>query len=29
MIYNRALEGVIREDFRALAGVLSGLSPKE
>ncbi len=25
MIYNRALEGVIREDFRALGAVLSGL----
>jgi len=29
MIYNRALEGVIREDFRALGGVLSGLEPKD
>ena len=28
MIYNRALEGVIREDFRALGGVLSGLEPE-
>jgi DNA polymerase len=26
-IYNRALEGVIREDFQILAGVLSGLEP--
>jgi uracil-DNA glycosylase family 4 len=25
VIYNRALEGVIRQDFRALEGVLSGL----
>ena len=29
MIYNRALEGVIRNDFRALGGVLSGLEPKD
>ena len=29
MIYNRALEGVIREDFRALGGLLSGLERKD
>jgi len=29
MIYNRALEGVIREDFRALGGVLSGLGRED
>jgi uracil-DNA glycosylase len=29
MIYNRALEGVIREDFRALGGVLSDLDRKD
>ena len=29
MIYNRALEGVITEDFRALGGVLSSLGDKD